>query len=110
MKVKDKGNSQIIKQSEESVSEFITKIQDNYKAFQNFNLIIELSNEGFDICELSQFEKLNEQHKKNKKSFVLVFEDADFNEVDEQEIILVPSVQEALDIIEMEEIERDLGF
>jgi hypothetical protein len=40
---------------------------------------------------------------------VLVIADFDFNKVSHK-INIVPSVQEAHDIIEMEIIERDLGF
>ena len=49
------------------------------------------------------------RHKKNKKSFVIVISDFDFNAISDK-LIVVPSLLEAHDIIEMEEIERDLGF
>ena len=52
---------------------------------------------------------LAKQHKKLKKSFVVVAEGVDFNAVSAQ-LVVVPSNLEAHDIIEMEEIERDLGF
>ena len=110
MKVKEKGHTVIIKRSEESIEELISKIQDNYATFQSNNLVIDVCNETFDAAELSLFEDLKSKHKNNKKSFVVVFENADFNEIDEEEVIVVPSLQEAFDIIEMEEIERDLGF
>jgi hypothetical protein len=45
--------------------------------------------------------------KKNKKSFVIVASNIDFNKVSDK-ITVVPTLQEAHDIIEMEEIERDL--
>jgi hypothetical protein len=47
--------------------------------------------------------------KKAKKSFVIVASDLDFNSVSDK-LTVVPSLLEAHDIIEMEEIERDLGF
>ena len=53
---------------------------------------------------------LNTQiHKKAKKSFIIVTSDLDHNAVSEK-LAVVRSIQEAHDIIEMEEIERDLGF
>ena len=58
--------------------------------------------------EIISFEPLAVLQKKQKKSFVIVA-DIDFDEVSE-EIIVVPTLQEGFDIIEMEEIERDLGF
>jgi hypothetical protein len=52
---------------------------------------------------------LQKHIKKNKKSFVVVATAIDFNNVPTS-ITTVPSILEAHDIIEMEEIERDLGF
>jgi hypothetical protein len=40
---------------------------------------------------------------------VFVAENIDFNEIPDY-LLVVPSILEAQDIIEMEEIERDLGF
>ena len=55
------------------------------------------------------FSDLSKAHQKGKKSFVIVADGIDFNVVPTK-LIVVPSLQEAHDIIEMEEIERDLGF
>jgi hypothetical protein len=46
---------------------------------------------------------------KGKKSFVIVAENIDYNALSKS-LIVVPSVLEAHDIIDMDEIERDLGF
>jgi hypothetical protein len=62
-----------------------------------------------EIKDIKLFSNLSKTHKKGKKSFVLVASAIDFNAVPTQ-LTVVPSVQEAHDIIEMEEIERDLGF
>ena len=47
--------------------------------------------------------------RKSKKSFILVTPEIDFNAVSHK-LAVVRSLQEAHDIIDMEEIERDLGF
>jgi hypothetical protein len=52
---------------------------------------------------------LSKKHKKEKKSLVLVTDAIDFNAVPTT-VTVVPTLLEAHDIIEMEEIERDLGF
>ena len=44
-----------------------------------------------------------------RPSFVIVATNVSIDEIDEK-LIVVPTLQEARDIIEMEEIERDLGF
>jgi predicted AAA+ superfamily ATPase len=59
--------------------------------------------------DLKLFLPLSKVHKKAKKSFVIVASDLDFNAVSDK-LAVVPSLLEAHDIIEMEEIERDLGF
>lgn len=59
--------------------------------------------------DLKLFLPLSKQQKKAKKSFVIVVSELDFNAVSDK-LTVVPSLLEAHDIIEMEEIERDLGF
>jgi hypothetical protein len=59
--------------------------------------------------DVKSFSELIKLHKKQKKSIVLVADSVNFNAVPKT-IILVPTLLEAHDIIEMEEIERDLGF
>lgn len=53
--------------------------------------------------------KLSDIHKKNKKSFVVVAKNVNFTGISEK-LTVVPTIQEAHDMIEMDEIERDLGF
>ncbi len=62
-----------------------------------------------DIKGIKTFSDLSKKHKKAKKSFVIVAENIDFNDVPAS-MLVVPTLLEAHDMIEMEEIERDLGF
>ena len=48
-------------------------------------------------------------HKIGNKSIIIVSDVIDFNKVPNS-LLVVPSVLEAHDMIEMDEIERDLGF
>lgn len=113
MKVKEKGHTLIVKCTEESVSEFMHKLKEQYKdTFHKQNLVVDLSEQGQKLTEseLMNFEELAVKHQQEaNKSFVLVASDIDFNKFDE-ELIIVPTLQEAFDLIEMDEIERDLGF
>ena len=68
----------------------------------NFNIIINLDNLN-DISSLTKIYNLLDLLKKNKKSLVVVSSDL----IDKQ-INVVPTLSEAYDIIELEEIERDL--
>jgi hypothetical protein len=68
----------------------------------NFNIIINLDNLN-DISFLTKIYNLLDLLKKNKKSLVVVSS----NLIDKQ-VNVVPTLPEAYDIIELEEIERDL--
>ena len=61
------------------------------------------------IQSIKAFSDLSKLHGKGKKSFIIVAENIDFNSVPKS-LVVVPSVLEAHDIIDMDEIERDLGF
>lgn len=110
MKVEQKGHTTIIKDTESSFEVFLQKLTEQYNSYKSVNLIIDITHDkSFEISDLKQFSDLVKAHKKNKKSFVVVASDIDFNKVPTS-INTVPSLLEAHDIIEMEEIERDLGF
>ncbi len=110
MKVKTKGNTTIIKSDEDLVL-FLEKITEQYNSYKDTNLVLDIS-EKKDATnkDVLLFGKLSTLHKKGKKSFVLVMnEDFDFNKATDK-VMIVPTLQEAHDIIEMEEIESYLGF
>lgn len=113
MKLKEKGHTIIVKFNESTFAEFVNKVVDQYEAkLMHHNVIIDLTQEGQHISneDIQAFEDLAVQHiEENNKSFVLIAESIDFNEYDE-DLIVVPSLQEAHDLIEMDEIQRDLGF
>jgi MFS superfamily sulfate permease-like transporter len=110
MKVDQKGHTTTIRNTQYKTAEFLTKFTNEYNSFKNQNLIIDLSTDKEIIMDdVKSFSDLIKKHKKNKKSLVLVSNAIDYNKVPNS-ITLVPTVLEAHDIIEMEEIERDLGF
>ena len=110
MKVEQKGHTVTIKDTESSFEVFLQKLTQQYNSFKSVNLIIDITHDkSFEISNLKQFSDVAKEHRKNKKSFVVVATDIDFNKVPTS-ITTVPSLLEAHDIIEMEEIERDLGF
>ena len=110
MKVKTKGNTTIIK-SDEAVALFLEKITKQHNSYKDTNLILDISErDNLTNKDILLFGELSTLHKKGKKSFVLVMhKNFDFNNATDK-IMIVPTLQEAHDIIEMEEIERDLGF
>jgi len=111
MKVDQKEHTITIKDTQGDFDSFLTKVSSQYKSFENHNIIIDLLSykEEIAVSNLKLFLPLSKQHKKSKKSFVIVVADSDYNSLPEK-LTVVPSLLEAHDIIEMEEIERDLGF
>jgi len=78
--------------------------------FKNHNLVINLlSYKNLTLDDLLLFLNISNQHKASKYSFVILNSAIDPDELPE-EMVVVPTLQEAEDIIEMESIERELGF
>jgi len=110
MKVTTKGHTIIIKDTEGNILDFLEKINSQYNSFKDYNLILDISHDTtVDVKSIKIFSDLFKIKKKEKKSLVLVAENIDYNKVPVS-IIVVPTQLEAQDLIEMDEIERDLGF
>ena len=109
MKVEEKDKTVILKDTQGDFNAFREKVTSEYNSFKEKNIILDLSQDDIGLDEILTFLPLSNKHRKSRKSFVLVANDVDFNEMPE-EMVVVPTTLEANDIIEMEEIERDLGF
>jgi hypothetical protein len=110
MKVDQKEHTIAIKDTQGDFTSFLMKVTHQYETFEKHNIIIDLSyHKDLTINDVKLFSPLSEKHNKAKKSFVIVIADIDYNAVPDM-LTVVPSLLEANDIIEMEEIERDLGF
>lgn len=110
MKVETKGHITIIKDTEGNIVAFLEKVSNQFASFKEHNLILDISQDKTaDVKAIKTFSDLSKKHKKGKKSFVIVAKNIDFNDVPKS-MLVVPTLLEAKDIIEMEEIERDLGF
>jgi hypothetical protein len=110
MKVEQKEHTVTIKDTQGDLVSFRLKLTHEYKTFQKHNIIVDLRmHKNLSAKEIDSFLPLSKMHKESKKSFVLVTSDIDYNAVSHK-LAVVRSLQEAHDIIEMEEIERDLGF
>lgn len=110
MKVDKKGHTTILKETRGDIIAFIENIANQYTTFKDQNLILDVSHDkNVTLNDIINFKDLSKKHVSAKKSFVIVANDIDFNDIPDY-LTVVPSVLEAQDIIEMEEIERDLGF
>jgi hypothetical protein len=104
------GNTTIVFQENISLAKFLENLNASYPKISNDHIIVNLfSFTKLTANEVLEFLQLSNRHRSTKKSFVLVTDKVTYDKVPE-EICLVPTIQEARDIIEMEEIERDLDL
>ncbi|GAA3655303.1 ribonuclease Z [Flavivirga jejuensis] len=104
------GNTSIITQEKATIIELVKKLQALYPKFKSNNIIVVLTSlKELNLQDIIEFLEISNTHRASKQSFVVVSDKINLEDIPE-EIILVPTIQEAYDIIEMEEIERDLGF
>lgn len=110
MKVEQKGHTTVVRNTQGNTADFQSKIVHEYNSFKTKNLILDLSHDKeIAMQDIKSFIDLTKLHKKGKKSLILVTNHIDFNTVPAS-VTVVPTLLEAHDIIEMDEIERDLGF
>ncbi|AXT59793.1 ribonuclease Z [Aquimarina sp. AD10] len=104
------GATTIITQEKTTIVEFVKGVEDRYDTLKNDNIIINLfSLDHISVDDINEFLRISNQHKTSKHSFVIVTNKITYDDVP-GDITIVPTLQEAYDLVEMEEIERDLGF
>jgi hypothetical protein len=105
-----KDNCLILKDERDNPKDFAAFVDSLLVKFQNENLIIDINKYGkLTLEELLSFLKPSMKHYKNEKSFIIINDTIVIDDVPE-ELRVVPTLQEAEDMVQMEEIERDLGF
>ncbi|GEM53848.1 ribonuclease Z [Flavobacterium branchiophilum] len=107
----DISNTIVIQASDNvDLTAICSQIESNNPSILNANVIINLNfYTDLNNKNLKIFLPIFKNFKKNNKSIVLVCEHVDFNIISDK-FPIVPTLQEAYDVIEMEAIERDLGI
>ncbi|NNG10803.1 MAG: ribonuclease Z [Arenibacter sp.] len=104
------GNVTTVLQENISLEKFISNLKEVYPKIEKDHIILNLfSFTKLTSDDILEFLQLSDAHRKANKSFVLVTNKVSYADVPES-ICVVPTIQEAKDIVEMEEIERDLGI
>jgi len=104
------GTTTIVFQENTTLTGFLENLNKAYPKIKHDNIVINLfSFKKLGIDDVLEFLDISNTHKASGQSFVLVTDALSYDEVPE-EISVVPTLQEAKDLIEMEEIERDLGI
>lgn len=110
MEIQEKDDYTLVHQKENSFSKFVSDFEKNHKNIENNNTIILLSDDtSISEEEIFVFLRYSEIHNNNGTTFVLVRKGIDIDNFPE-EFNIAPTLQEAEDILEMENIQRDLGF
>lgn len=110
MKITDKEGYKLIQKSSDSFAIFYEKFNKTDKELLNEHIIIDFSQENtVKNDEISLFLNNAESHSQNGTSFVVVCSVANIDDFPET-FNIVPTLVEAEDVIEMENIQRDLGF
>lgn len=110
MKIKKEENAYIVLLQKSEVKQAAERLKGDYKELKDKHIIVDLSKIKItEALDLIPFVEISTRHKISKKSFVMLTDSIDIDKVPE-ELAVAPTVQEAYDIIEMEDIERDLGF
>ncbi|MCF8714647.1 ribonuclease Z [Joostella atrarenae] len=110
MIIDKRDNITVITQESVSLDKFVQRLKDSYKEVQHTHVILNLlSLSNLKPEDMMEFLEISRDHRAAKKSFVIVTNSVNLNEVDEH-LIVAPTLEEAYDVIEMEDIERDLDF
>jgi len=110
MKSITKDNYIILKDEKNNPKDFAVFLDGILEQFKANHLVIDLLKYGeLNLEELLTFLKPSLKHYQNKKSFIIINDTIAIDNVPE-ELRVVPTLQEAEDMIQMEDIERDLGF
>ncbi|CAM1341383.1 hypothetical protein [Tenacibaculum aestuarii] len=110
MNTEHKTDYTLITSDENSFSDFFESFEKEYVTLTGKNLILVIS-EQFNASNknILLFLEYAHKHQDNGMSFVVVSKDVDIDEFPET-FNIVPTLIEAKDVIEMENIQRDLGF
>jgi hypothetical protein len=105
MKIQQKDNYTLA-----SVDTSFDEFSASLASLKSNHLVLEVSeNLNIDDAIISLFLKLATSFQQNGMSFVVIKSGIDIDDFPEN-LNIVPTLQEAEDVLEMEAIERDLGF
>ena len=92
-----------------SAGPILKDFNSTYQKVKDHHLVLDLSNQSSESADIIiKFQDISETHRNESKSFVFI-SNCDLDLLPEA-LIVVPTYQEAIDMIEMESIERDLGL
>lgn len=110
MKITEKENYKILEDDKGDLAAFANELTKRHSDFKEFNLVIDLLEHKNLVPEqLLMFLEMATIQLNQKKSFVIVNNNVEVDKVPE-ELIVVPTLREAEDVINMDELQRELGL
>jgi len=110
MRLENKTSYTLAIADELSFDAFLKSFESEYNNLKTYHLILDLTRlEPLNPQDVNKLLEWASQSKKLKKSFIVIVENIAIDDVFEA-LICVPTLLEAQDTFEMEEMERDLGF
>lgn len=110
MQIQKKEKYTLVYADESSFDEFYQSFLDTINSFSKEHLILDFSKfNSLNEKDFLLFLSIAEQKRENGTSFAIVNKDANVDKYPES-FNIVPTMTEAEDILEMEAIERELGF
>lgn len=110
MTIEKKEKYTLISSDENSFSDFYTSYIENISTLENNHLVLHISDKiNINNEDFLLFLNINKQKRKSKLSFVIVNNNISVDNFPDN-FNIVPTLIEAEDILEMEAMERELGF
>lgn len=110
MNITKKENYIIIEDQSTDVATFATQLSRSHSEFEESNVVIDVLDKGnLEAKDLLVFLEISDLHRNNKRSFVIASNPLSVDTLPE-DLIIAPTLREAEDIVNMEELERELGF
>ncbi len=110
MKTTRKENFLLVENDKASLTDFTSDLTRRHADFKTENVVVDLSSvKELESESLLGFLEISNLHRAENKSFVIINNAIGIDDLPE-ELVVVPTIQEAEDMIQMDEIQRDLGF
>ncbi len=110
MTINTENNTSVVSFTGVFKETFLVDLDKSYDKLSQNNIILNLLGiENISLKDVLTFRSISNTHRESRLSFVIVAQNISFDDLPE-DLIVVPTVLEANDIIDMEEMERDLGL
>lgn len=110
MQTSAKENYSLLSPQNESFTDFFSALTSTVDQLQNQNIVVDLlSYTDLQIDELTKLSPFSAAHLERQKSFIILNANLPIDQVPE-ELAVVPTLQEAEDYIQMDELQREFGL